>query len=175
MHRYKLQEQHLIDFLSKLQFNTVCEAGCGFGRITKIVLNEFNISKENYFGFDVSPDQINRAKQYVVDKAEFVTSSIETVQVNKQYELVFAAEVLMHIPHKSILPALTKLAEISSKYIVNIDWRETEKSKSTFCCFAHNYPSMYKKLAFDVEIIDPDLNSNSVKIDQRIYFAKKRN
>ena len=45
--RYDEQANLIIKFLSNLEFNSVCEAGCGFGRITKKIIDKFNIPKKH--------------------------------------------------------------------------------------------------------------------------------
>jgi len=37
--KFELQEQILIEYLKKYSFDSVLEVGCGFGRITKLLLN----------------------------------------------------------------------------------------------------------------------------------------
>src|SRR5437660_7231958 len=56
---FELQEKILIDYLKDVSssFSSVLEVGCGFGRITKLLLSHFpNITE--YFAIDLSPDQI---------------------------------------------------------------------------------------------------------------------
>ena len=61
---FKIQENTLIDYLKAIQFKSVLEYGCRFGRITKLLLENFNIKQ--YKAFDLSQDQINNAKNYVI-------------------------------------------------------------------------------------------------------------
>ena len=61
-----LQEQILVEYLRKnISFSTVLEVGCGFGRITKIILSNFPEVTE-YVAVDLSPDQIENARNYVM-------------------------------------------------------------------------------------------------------------
>ena len=67
--KFELQEQILIDYLKKniiiTSSLTVLEVGCGFGRITKLLLQNFPNIRE-YLAVDLSPHQIENAKQYIV-------------------------------------------------------------------------------------------------------------
>src|SRR5918912_2375018 len=63
--KFKLQEKMLIDYLKNIipPFTTIFEIGCGFGRITKLLLSELNNINE-YLAVDLSPQQIENAKEY---------------------------------------------------------------------------------------------------------------
>lgn len=172
--RYDTQADLIIKFLSDLQFDSVCEAGCGFGRITKRIVEKFNIQKEKYLAFDVSQDQLNKARELVGDRVEFQQSSIEELDTARKYDLVLASEVLMHIPLENIESNLAKLASLSSKYVVNIDWRETDPKKSSFCCFAHDYKKIYEKMGLKTQVFELDRFANlENKINQTLYLAQK--
>ena len=59
----RLQEEFLIDYLNGItgSFKSVLELGCGFGRITKLLLTNYNNITE-YLAIDISPHQIENAK-----------------------------------------------------------------------------------------------------------------
>ena len=171
--RYDEQANLIIKFLSNLEFNSVCEAGCGFGRITKKIIDKFNIPKKHYLAFDLSQDQINNAHKLVGDKAQFVISTINDLNTNQKYDLVLASEVLMHISHDHIESNISKLVNLSSKYVVNIDWKETDSRKSSFVNFAHNYKKLYENLGLSVKIFELDNFTASTHINQTMYLAQK--
>ena len=76
--------EYLRNFSPK--FKNVLEVGCGFGRITKLVLsNQPDIQK--YTAIDLSPDQINNAEQYV-------RSGIDNRRIN-DIVLTFAVSDIM--------------------------------------------------------------------------------
>ena len=172
--RYDAQANLIIKFLSDLEFSSVCEAGCGFGRITKKIINKFNIPKDRYLAFDLSQDQINNAHELVGDRAQFTVSTINNLNTNQKYDLVLASEVLMHIPHEHIESNISKLVDISSKYVVNIDWKETDSRKSSFVNFAHDYKKLYEDLGLSVKILELDNFTNfKNNINQTMYLAQK--
>jgi len=99
--KFELQEQMLIEYLKKYSFSSVLEVGCGFGRITKLLLTNFP-EITDYYAFDLSPHQIENAKINIkgVPKSEsvqFAISDIQSFQSSKKYDLVIASEVLLHI------------------------------------------------------------------------------
>jgi len=61
---FKIQENALLDYLKTIQFESVLEYGFGFGRITKLLLENFEIKQ--YKVFDLSQDQIINAKNYAI-------------------------------------------------------------------------------------------------------------
>ena len=77
--RFRRQEKVLLKALRTLSFESVLEVGCGFGRITKLVLDDFpNIRR--YKGIDLSPEQIESCQHYI-PSLEKVELSEGTIQV----------------------------------------------------------------------------------------------
>ena len=89
----------------------VAEFGCGFGRITKLVLENFPIKR--YVAFDLSPDQIPNAKKNCNSfDVDFHVSTIQDFEYKEKFDLVFGSEVLLHVKpsniHKIVLKQLMK-------------------------------------------------------------------
>jgi len=84
-----------IVLFSSSSFSTVLEVGCGFGRITKLLLSNFPDILE-YVAIDLSADQIENAKKYVKPVIEtkehnplnFIVSDIQSFQGEKKYDFV---------------------------------------------------------------------------------------
>lgn len=156
--KFKLQEQMLIDYLKKqVSFSTVLEVGCGFGRITKLLLSNFPEITE-YVAVDLSPEQIENAKKYVlgVDKRtalRFIVSDIQSLQLDSKYDLVIAPEVLLHILPSEIKDVIARLEGWSKRNIVNIDWYEEEvPRKAAPHNFIHQYEEIYRQMPRVVRI-----------------------
>jgi putative sugar O-methyltransferase len=150
--KFKLQEQMLIDYLKRhVSFSTVLEVGCGFGRITKLLLSNFPEITE-YVAVDLSPEQIENAKKYVlgVDKRtvlKFIVSDIQSLQLDSKYDLVIAPEVLLHILPSEIKDVIARLEGWSKKNIVNIDWyEEVVPRKAAPHNFIHQYEEIYRQM-----------------------------
>jgi SAM-dependent methyltransferase len=150
--KFKLQEQMLIDYLKKqVSFSTVLEVGCGFGRITKLLLSNFPEITE-YVAVDLSPEQIENGKKYVlgVDKRtalRFIVSDIQSLELDSKYDLVIAPEVLLHILPSEIKDVIARLEGWSKRNIVNIDWYEEEvPRKAAPHNFIHQYEEIYRQM-----------------------------
>lgn len=150
--KFKLQEQMLIDYSKKqISFSTVLEVGCGFGRITKLLLSNFPEITE-YVAVDLSPEQIENAKKYVlgVDKRtalKFIVSDIQSLELDSKYDLVIAPEVLLHILPSEIKDVIARLEGWSKRNIINIDWyEEVVPRKAAPHNFIHQYEEIYRQM-----------------------------
>ena len=156
----KLQEKILEEYLIRNVFtpeeqsiSSVLELGCGFGRITKILLNNFHRIINEYLAIDLSPHQIENARKYLHDfddKITFLNTDIQSLDLaDKKYDLVLISEVLLHILPSEIDFVLKKVISLSKKHIINIDWYENVlpldyKNRATYN-FIHEYEELYRK------------------------------
>jgi SAM-dependent methyltransferase len=151
----RVQEEFLIAHLNNIpgSFKSVLELGCGFGRITQLLLTNYNNITE-YLAVDISPDQIENAKSLLSStklannqvKLDFLVSDIQSLRLDKEYDLVLLSEVLLHILPTDIDSIIKKLITLSNKHIINIDWYEDHSPKSQASHnFIHQYETLYKK------------------------------
>lgn len=187
--KFELQEKILIDYLknhlSASSFSTVFELGCGFGRITKLLLSNFpNITE--YLAIDLSPDQIENAKEFVRPSIEtkeqnlninFMVSNIQSFQIQKKYDLVMASEVLMHVLPSEIEEVIRKLVSMSNEHVVNIDWYEEPiPAKAAAHNFIHQYEKIYVNLplvrnVYRIPIMKKGSWLKSVDTKQSLFHA----
>jgi SAM-dependent methyltransferase len=193
--KFELQEKILIDYLknhlSVSPFSTVFELGCGFGRITKLLLSNFSNITE-YVAIDISPHQIENAKEFVRPTIEtkqqnlsinFMVSSIQSFQIQKKYDLVIASEVLMHVLPSEIEDVMRKLVGMSNEHVVNIDWyEEPPPTKAAPHNFIHQYEKIYVNLSqvinvYRIPIMKKGSWLKSVDTKQSLFHAliKKHN
>lgn len=145
--KYKiLQEEFLLDHLDALNnFHSVLELGCGFGRLTKLLLTRYSEIHE-YVAVDLSVHQIENTKSYLYSiiflhkGLEFQVSNIQSFKSEKKYDLVILSEVLMHILPSEIDSIIGTLVSLSNKHIINIYWfEETLPEKIAPHDFIHPY------------------------------------
>jgi SAM-dependent methyltransferase len=179
--KFQLQERFLIEYLANNIFTVVKEAdkpvemsvlevGCGFGRITRLLLENFGNSITKYVAVDMSPDQISNAKRFVHESGkdqnlEFVVSDIQSLGstgvYSEKYDLVLACEVLLHVLPSEIEQVISQLTSMSSRHILNVDWYEEELPKKIA---PHNFIHKYEEIYSNIP---------SVKQVRRIPIVKK--
>src|SRR3972149_1670587 len=114
------QIQKIITYLKTITFDSVLEIGCGYGRLTKEIINTFKTP--DYTAIDLSMVQILNAKKYVNNyKINFINSSLGDYDSDKKYDLVFACEVFLHIPPKELRNFIVKAINYSKKHLIHID------------------------------------------------------
>jgi len=141
-YRFWRQEQAIRNSLPD-DIESVLEVGCGFGRITKILLENPDI--ERIVATDISPDQIDAAKEQIADdRAEFQAMSVLDLNCHKEFDLVIASEVLMHIPPHQIQDVMDRMERASKRYVMNVDWHApSEPIEAGGYCWQHDYCSLY--------------------------------
>ncbi len=182
--KFELQEQMLIECLKKYSFSSILEVGCGFGRITKLLLSNFP-QITDYFAFDLSPHQIENAKINITgvpksESVQFAVSDIQSFQSPKKYDLVLASEVLLHILPSEIEQIIGKLVSFSDKYLCNIDWYEEKTPRNAAPHnFIHQYEKIYKsrptiESVHRIPIVKKKGFLSTIDTKQSIFFSKLR-
>ena len=162
--KYRKQENILLNYLRKLEFSSVLEVGCGFGRMTQLLLKNFEI--KDYLATDISPHLVNSAKKLCQNftNVQFKVSDITDLQLNNKYDLVIGSEVLMHIRPTDIEQTIVKLIQYANKHVVNVDWYQKQKPViHAGHNFVHDYEKIYNKNSsvLNVEKIDIEITPPS--------------
>lgn len=143
----QLQEEELLAYLKTITpFQTVLEVGCGFGRISNIILSNFP-DIEEYLAVDMSPDQLENAKRYVKsDRIHFKESDIQSLQIEKKYDLVIGVSVLLHVLPSEINEVVSRLVSFSKMHVINVDYYESKPKQIAPHNFMHEYGAIYRSL-----------------------------
>lgn len=164
---FKSQEKVLLDVLRELSFESVLEFGCGFGRITKLVLENFPVKR--YVAFDLSPDQIQNAKKNCNSfDVDFHVSTIQDFEYKEKFDLVFGSEVLLHVKPSDIRKIVKLLLNYPKKNLLNIDFYPIEIPNYLD---NHNFIHPYKKIYLEFEKVS-DVITTRINEKQCIFNAK---
>jgi cyclopropane fatty-acyl-phospholipid synthase-like methyltransferase len=188
----QLQERILLDYLKNISvsfssFSTILEVGCGFGRLVKLLLSNFPNILE-YIAIDLSPHQIDNAKEFVKPVIEslehnplnFIVSDIQSFQSERKYDLVISAEVLMHILPSEIEEVMTKIVDMSNEHIINIDWYEKKLPWNAAAHnFIHQYEMIYRNMpavsnVYRIPIVKRESWFRSLNTKKSIFHACKK-
>jgi SAM-dependent methyltransferase len=150
----------LLDYLRSVipPFKSVLEVGCGFGRITKLILSNFP-DIQIYTAVDLSPHQIQNAREYLISgttekvisdgiEVEFIVSDIKSLQTNQKYDLVISVEVLLHVVPSEIAEIMSKLVSLSHHHLINLDYYEEKPDFLAPHNFLHQYENIYNEIPY---------------------------
>lgn len=166
------QERLLLDSLSKLLITSALELGCGFGRILKLLSDNFLLRRLE--GVDVSPDQILHAKEFVsCPRVHFEVGDITAPLKyhDGEFDLVLTCEVLMHIPEP--LPVLREMLRVSGRYVVNLEYFDPLARTPRPWCFNHDLLRMYHilskeyPLGFQIDTIQLPKNQRMILVTKK--------
>lgn len=148
----KIHDQHawLLEILKKEDPENILEVGCGFGRNIRY-LKDQNISQP-LTGVDISPEMIKKAKSFINNNSVVLTvADIHSLPFpDKSFDFVFTHGVLMHVPQKSIIRALSELVRVSSKTIVCIEQNYMPLGEGNSYTYIHHYRKMLKDLGINI-------------------------
>src|SRR5262245_2095952 len=145
---HRLQEKFLVDLLraSQLPVNKILEIGCGFGRITRLLADNF--PETQIMALDLSPDQLANARRYCGDRKNIVFEPYDFYSdlpfPGSDYDAAVAIEVFLHHPRAMVRKVIEKLSDIS-RCILNIDWSEEWPWKTPKHVWVHDYGEVYQE------------------------------
>jgi 2-polyprenyl-3-methyl-5-hydroxy-6-metoxy-1,4-benzoquinol methylase len=82
---------------------SILDVGCGVGHFLYYLKKN---GYRNYYGIDVSPQQVEYCTKYITDKVEVADAEIFLAQMAEQYDLIVAHDVVEHIPKDDVLSLL---------------------------------------------------------------------
>jgi SAM-dependent methyltransferase len=147
--------QLLIEELQEINgpISSVLDVGCGQGRLAAFLLDVLPAAK--YSGMDLAQPQLSGTLA-VRPEGEFILHDIRepfrkasAPPYIRQWDLVLASEVLLHVPPADIEQACRNLLDVTGKYLITVDWSQPLEGEIAPWNWLHDYD---KLLEPDVEI-----------------------
>ncbi len=142
----------LIEELRNLKFDSIFEAGCGFGWNLKRIKKEF--PRVDMGGLDFSVAQLRNSKIYqpnIVMPATLGNVCFMPFRDNL-FDIGFTVGVYMNIHSSKIDKAIDELLRVSKKYVVHLEWDQNnttnklrEKRIFKTNIISHDYKKLYEK------------------------------
>ncbi len=141
------QEEVLLEQLKKLEFDSVLEFGAGWGRMTRLIKDNFN--PRFYTAVDLSRERLKQ-----IDGVNTVVGDVLKDNHFMKADLIIATEMCLHIPPDKIQKAIDNMKKLTNKYVLTIDYYPIKKDEVLSShCFLHEYLDLY------------DGNTNNIRID----------
>ncbi len=146
------QESVFLDVVKTLEFKSVLELGCGFGRMLKLLDDNFRLHQ--IWGIDVSEHQLGNATRLLnlADKSYIFLQQGNISELDwipeHSFDLAYTSEVLMHVSDPEGI--LRSMQRITRKYILILEWQDLTLpfgvSLVAPWCFNHNYRQLCEKV-----------------------------
>jgi ubiquinone/menaquinone biosynthesis C-methylase UbiE len=146
-----------VDYLKTVSFNSLFEAGCGFGWNIKRVKDEF--SHVQIGGVDFSIPQLQNSRAYMPDYNPLLTCGDCTSMPLKDnaYDVGITVGVFMNIHPDQIMNALGEMVRVCGKYVIHLEYDENNTTKELkearsfkTNIVSHDYKAMYESLGKEV-------------------------
>jgi len=143
------QEDALYRAVIVRPWRNALDAGCGFGRVSRLLANwRPGVSVD---GFDPSARMCEAARDLGLGTV-WETDIASFDPGGERWDLVVAAEVLMHVPPDEVVEAARSLLRLSRGWLVTADWsidREVERDPHNWL---HDYFDVFERCG--VHVVD---------------------
>jgi len=132
-------------FFSDIDRNSsILELGCNVG-LNLSILKKMGFKK--LFGVEINKKAYEIAQQTHPD-IKFFNSSIEEFQPNQKFDLVFTAGVLIHINPELIPSIISKIIDLTNKYIFGFEYHSEEIIEISYrgkenSCWKQDFPKHF--------------------------------
>ncbi|MBI2444965.1 class I SAM-dependent methyltransferase [Candidatus Micrarchaeota archaeon] len=111
--------RQMLDRIDFSEVESVLEIGCGFGRMTGMMLKKLETAAR-YQAVDISPEQIKATKEKYGNRIQTRTADFRTEPFEPS-DIVLVSEVFLHFPPGQIQIVLHKAQRLAKKYLIHID------------------------------------------------------
>jgi ubiquinone/menaquinone biosynthesis C-methylase UbiE len=150
----RVQEETLMAEIRMLEFDSIFEYGCGYGRILKLVENEFK--EKQIEGCDVSIHQLNNSHNVLSKDTKcnlFLVDGKSIPRKDKFYDVSYICNVLQHQTHSIINDVRSEIMRVTKKYIILMEPTHTQEEEDADknegalvdkTCYRHNHTGYFE-------------------------------
>ncbi len=148
-------EQIFHKFFDKVNRKSkILELGCNIG---------LNLNMLQKMGFtNLSGVELNKKALDIAQKNNnditFINSSIENFKTSETYDLVYTADVLIHIHPSALKSIINKIINLTNNYIFGFEYYSDNLTEIKYrnysnVCWKQNFPFVFKKLLPSLKVI----------------------
>lgn len=140
----------LLGQIKRLKPKRIMEAGCGFGRNLKFLIDG-GVKPEILTGADISPKLLAQAG--LPKSVRLVRANVLNLPFSDRcFDLVFTHGLLMHVHPRRPGQAVLELARVTKKYLILIEEIRSRPERLNYFTWAHDYDKIIARLPFKVLI-----------------------
>ena len=136
----------------------------------------------NLYGIELNPAVAERARRHVPSANIITGDALDIPFKDGYFDLVFTADVLIHISPKNIRRALAEIYRVSNRYIWGYEYFEKKYTEIPYrghrnVLWKADFPALYKEVAPDLKLLKQRLyqhRADATKHDVMFLFKKPR-
>lgn len=153
-------EELILATLATIEFESLLDVGCGYGRYLKCISDRFPEVK--LAGVDISPTQLTEAKRYLLDHPEIELIEIDGLHLpygDRSFDVTFTYGCMIHVPKNRIYDFFKELYRVTRHKGFYIESSRLGKRKlkhylsPPVIWYSHNYDSLFRHFQRSYEVI----------------------
>lgn len=136
----------------------------------------------NLYGIELNPDVAALARKHVPSANIIAGDALDIPFKDGFFDLVFTADVLIHISPKNIRRALTEICRVSRIYVWGFEYYEKKYTEIPYrghrnVLWKADFPGMFKKTCPELRLVKQRLyqhQADATKHDVMYLFKKKQ-
>ena len=143
VHDRTIRSRFIASEIAKLDYRSILEIGCGYGKQLK------NLCREEIFvvGCDFSYPQLAKAKEHCQGLKIWLVEGdgAKLPFRDRSFDLVLSSAVILHNPFEKAREIISEMIRVSRKYIVH-----NEDTDITFSRYGYDMKKTYEKMNFKI-------------------------
>ena len=172
---YKKETGITVEQIFKIFFDNIdkkskiLELGCNIGLNIEILRK---MGFHNLYGVELNKKALDIAKKNNKN-VTFINSSIEDFKSNETFDLVFTANVLIHINPSMLDSIIRKIINLTHRYIFGFEYYSDNLVEIKYrnyqnTCWKQNFPLLFKNISPSLQVIKEEkfhyLDSNLIDV-----------
>jgi ubiquinone/menaquinone biosynthesis C-methylase UbiE len=98
----------------------ICDAGCGYGRVSKVMLESTLTAK--IIGIDISPSMISYASDWLKDRFEGIVTDLELLPFSSElFDAIFCSGVIMYVQDEgAVIQELSRVLRPQGRIMLSV-------------------------------------------------------
>ena len=144
VHDRTIRSEFIASEVTKIEFSSFLEVGCGYGKQIKNILK---LSNKMICGIDFSRPQLIKAKEYVDDRSVnlFEADGRHIPFLGKSFDVAMSSAVILHHPYEVAQQMIAEMVRVARRYLVHNEDRDI-----TFSRYGYDFGATYKKMGLEV-------------------------
>lgn len=172
------REDLILATLAKIDFESLLDIGCGYGRYLKCIANRF--PQAILTGVDISPTQIAEAKRYLLEYPEIQlreTDGLHLDYIDKSFDISFTYGCMIHVPGHQIQSFFKEICRVTRNK--GLFMEGSHKRRITVkrilsppvVWYSHDYEALFRNFQRPYEIVEEWKSNGIVERAYLVDFA----